>query len=159
MLSLHRVEHQMRILLFVSLCTQSEAWAYLVKCGTSMTSAGHRRYTAQGGGSIVLKRGSTVLACGSNLNPNEQLSLSSSGTSGYVNSSLCPAKFVLYVKFDTNMAGDLLYEVTGAATIAGGSCSSTRSTSSSATVKAGTSGSVQMQVNSIENKTYHITTR
>ncbi len=45
-----------------------------------------------------------------------------------------------------NRAGDLLFQVTGAATIVGGSCSSTRSTASSVTVKAGPSGAVQIQV-------------
>lgn len=82
--SLHLAVCQIKTLLFVSFFAHSVAWSYKVSCGTSMTNAGHRRYTAQGGGSTVLKRGGTVLACGSNLNPGEQLSLSSSGTSGTV---------------------------------------------------------------------------
>ncbi len=132
-----------KILLYATFAARCTAWSYLVGCGTSMSNAGHRRFTAQGGGSPVLRRGSSDVACGSNLNPSEQLSLSSSGTSGtfYNTKHIEKNNKIIYV-----MAGDLLYQVTGGATIVGGSCSSTRSTSSTATVKVGTSGSVQIQV-------------
>jgi hypothetical protein len=66
----------------VALVKECLSWSYLVNCGTAMTSAGHKKYTAAGGGTPVLKRGGAALSCGNNLNPNEQLSLTSSGTYG-----------------------------------------------------------------------------
>ena len=71
-----------KFVLLVSFSVESLAYSYMVSCGTAMSNAGNRRYTAPGGGSPVLQRGSTALSCGSTLNANEQLSLTSSGTSG-----------------------------------------------------------------------------
>ena len=71
-----------KCLLLLSLAMKCLAYSYMVGCGTAMNNAGHRSYTALGGGLPVIQRGSTPLNCGSALYANEQLSLTSSGTSG-----------------------------------------------------------------------------
>ena len=77
---------KVRILLVLILPVERcMSYSYMVNCGTPMSSAGHNSYTASGSGSPVLQRSGSSLACGSTLNPGEQLGLTSSGTNGMSN--------------------------------------------------------------------------
>eukprot|EP00292_Cryptomonas_paramecium_P014451 CAMPEP_0113663096 /NCGR_PEP_ID=MMETSP0038_2-20120614/946_1 /TAXON_ID=2898 /ORGANISM="Cryptomonas paramecium" /LENGTH=128 /DNA_ID=CAMNT_0000578073 /DNA_START=212 /DNA_END=595 /DNA_ORIENTATION=+ /assembly_acc=CAM_ASM_000170 len=89
-----------------------------------MSNAGHTGKMSSGSGTVQFQRNGVALACGASLIANEQLTLTSTGTSG-----------------------DELYQVTGSATITGGDCTLTRTVNDLQTVVVGASGSVVAQVN------------